>query len=77
MGEVFKLKPPEPTLVLNLSYRILTSAEAQVLAKGQTFILKPLNIDRSNLHEGVQDFDRRIKLTYFFRNSKTEKNLFR
>lgn len=78
LGKLFKLGPPEalrPTSVLNLSCRILTAAEVKVLSLGQKFIPQPPKIDKTNILKGHQHFDRRIKLTYFFRNKKQKQKL--
>ena len=78
MGPIFKLTQPEalrPASVLNLSSRILTAAEVKVLAKGQKFIPRPISIPKDKILDSFQKFDRRIKLTHFFRNSKKNRKL--
>lgn len=78
MGKLFKLKSYETlksSSVINLSTRILSQAEVKVLIKGQKFIPQPGTIDKGNITQAFSKFDRRIKLTYFFRNKKGKAKL--
>ena len=52
--------------VVNLSNRVLTSDEVQVLSRGLNFCPTPKNIDRFQLKKDLDEFGRRIKLKYYF-----------
>ena len=46
--------------IVNLSSHKLTKAEISILSKGLGFILKPKNIDKNNITEGVAKFRQQI-----------------
>ena len=52
--------------VVNLSNRVLTSDEVQLLSRGLNFCPTPKNIDRFQLKKDLNEFGRHIKLKYYF-----------
>jgi hypothetical protein len=76
LGPTFKLtrtKDNYPASILNLSHKLLDQKEAEVLALGQKFIIKPKEIPENTILNAYEDFRRRIKLTYFFKVNKSKK----
>ena len=59
--------------VVNLSNRVLTPDEIQVLSRGLNFRPTPKNIDKFQLKKDLDEFGRRIKLKYYF--DKDQKSL--
>ena len=61
------------TSVVNLSGESLSTDEMAILEKGLSFIPAPAKTDLNSITESVQDFDRKVRMSYFFnhRNFKT------
>ena len=59
--------------VVNLSNRVLTPDEIQVLSRGLNFRPTPKNIDKFQLKKDLDEFGWRIKLKYYF--DKDQKSL--
>ncbi len=68
MGEIFKLNTTQayqPASVINLSRRVLNSAEVRVLSKGMKYIPVP-KTSKSNIKDSLSQFSRYIQIIYFF-----------
>ena len=63
---------------MNLSDEVLNVDELSILAKGLKFIPAPHEIDKDKINENVNEFDRKIKLSYFWAdremNNKFDEN---
>ena len=56
--------------VINICNRSLSVNESSLLGKGLKFIPAPTKVDHNMLSESVQKLGRRLKLAYFFQNSR-------
>jgi len=56
--------------VLNLSNKVLTEAEISVLSKGLGFSPTPKELDRSQLKQDLEEYGRRLRLKWFYRESE-------
>ena len=54
--------------VINLSKRNLTKEEISVLSKGLQFVPTPKHFHKAFLREELQNFGRKLRLKWFFRN---------
>ena len=57
--------------VVNLSGRILSSAEISLLSKGLKFAPTPTNINKNILKEELEIFGRKLRLKWHFRNEES------
>ena len=58
--------------VLNISKRILTKTEVSLLSKGLEFVPTPRYIDRAALKLNLEQFGRKLRLGWFFRDDERE-----
>ena len=58
--------------VVNLSKKILTEAEVSVLSKGLKFCPTAKEIDRAKIKEDLEEFGRRLRLKWHYRNEEDE-----
>ena len=58
--------------VFNLSRRVLSESEIRLLSKGLKFVPTPVSINRAQLKLDLEEFGRRLKLKYHFRNHVSE-----
>ena len=66
------------TNVVNLSKKELSEDDVSLLSKGLKFCPTPKEIDKAELRADLEEFKRRIRLKWHFKdNNKTEKQLFR
>ena len=56
--------------VVNLSKRVLNSAEISLLSKGLKFIPTPSSINKAKIKENLEVFGRKLRLKWHFRNEK-------
>ena len=56
--------------VLNLSKRVLSKSEISMLSKGLNFCTTPKELDKSQLKRDLEDFGRRLRLKWAFRDSE-------
>jgi len=65
--------------VLNLSKRVLSSAEISLLSKGLKFVPTPKFVDRAVLKQDLETFGRKLRLAWHFRNDQRtfDRNPFR
>ena len=56
--------------VINLSKKVLTEAQIKVLSKGLKFCPTPKEIDRAKVMEDLENFGRRLRLKWYFRNEE-------
>ena len=61
--------------VLNLSRKVLTETEIRVLEKGLGFAPTPTKINESDLKRDFNEFSRKMRCKWYFRNEDTEKFL--
>ncbi|XP_070567319.1 uncharacterized protein [Ptychodera flava] len=68
---------PDPTTVINISSTSLTPAQLKILSKGLGFCPKPKQVNKLKLKTDIQEFKRRCRLQYKFReeNSDPDNNL--
>ena len=55
---------------INLSRRNLSKAEISLLSKGLTFVLTPNKIDRAKLKTELEEYGRKLRLMWHFRNDE-------
>ena len=58
--------------VFNLSKKVLTETEIRVLEKGLGFAPTPTKINETELRADFNEFDRKMRCKWFFRNHSTE-----
>ena len=58
--------------MFNLSKKILTEAEVSVLSKGLKFFPTAKGIDRAKIKEDLEEFGRRLRLKWHYRNEEDE-----
>ena len=58
--------------VFNLSKRVLTEAEVSLLSKGLKFVPTPRSVDRAALKHDLEQFGRKLRLAWHFRNDERE-----
>ena len=58
--------------MFNLSRRVLSESEIRLLSKGLKFVPTPVSINRAQLKLDLEEFGRRLKLKYHFRNHVSE-----
>ena len=56
--------------VFNLSKRDLSEAEISLLSKGLKFCPTPKGVDKSQIKNDLEQFGRRLRLKWFFRNEE-------
>ena len=56
--------------VINLSKKILIEVQVKVLSKGLKFCPTPKEIDMAKIKEDLENFGRRLRLKWFFRNEE-------
>ena len=56
--------------VINLSNRALSDSEISVLTKGLKFVATPKELDYSQIKIDLENFDRRLRLKWHFRESE-------
>ena len=56
--------------VINLSKRNLTKDEISVLSKGLQFVPTPKHFNKALLREELEEFGRKLRLKWFFRNDE-------
>ena len=59
-------------VVFNLSYKVLSDTENNVLSKGLGFAPTPSFINESDFKRDFEDFARKIRCKWYFRNGLTE-----
>ena len=58
--------------MFNLSRRVLSESEIRLLSKGLKFVPTPVSMNRAQLKLDSEEFGRRLKLKYHFRNHVSE-----
>ena len=58
--------------VFNLSGRVLSESEIKVLEKGLDFALFPRKVDELELRRDFEEFCRRMRIRWYFRNEISE-----
>ena len=58
--------------VFNLSGRVLSESEIKVLKKGLDFALCPRKVDELELRRDFEEFCRRMRIRWYFRNEISE-----
>ena len=61
--------------VINLSKRNLTKDEISVLSKGLQFVPTPKHFNKALLREELENFGRKLRLKWFFRDDKRQFNI--
>ena len=56
--------------VINLSKRDLTKDEISLLSKGLQFVPTPKHFNKALLREELEEFGRKLRLKWFFRNDE-------
>ncbi|KAJ8037466.1 hypothetical protein HOLleu_18283 [Holothuria leucospilota] len=72
--ESIQLRQDEFASVINLSDCSLTKPQLCVLSKGLNFSPLPSSVDRLSLRESIANFERSLRLTEFFHDSKSIDN---
>ncbi|KAJ8039742.1 hypothetical protein HOLleu_13841 [Holothuria leucospilota] len=72
--EPIQLRQDEFASVINLSECSLSKPQLRVLSKGLNFTPLPSSVDRFSLRESVANFERSLRLTEFFHDSKETDN---
>jgi hypothetical protein len=62
------------TSVVNLSSETLNENEISILSKGLSFIPTPKNINKETISSSLKEFERKIKLSYFFYENESVKD---
>ena len=62
-------------MFFNLSKRILSEAEISVLSKGLKFSPTPKELDRSQLKQDLEEYGRRLRLRWFFREEESDREI--
>lgn len=63
------------TSVVNLSSETLSDDEMAILSKGMSFIPTPHNVDKDSIMTSVNNFQRKIKLSYFWSQKQLKDKL--
>ena len=58
--------------VFNLSRKVLMETEIRVLEKGSGFASTPTRINESDLKRDFNEFSRKVRCKWYFRNEPTE-----
>ena len=61
--------------VINLSKRNLTKDEISLLSKGLQFVSTPKHFNKALLREEPENFGRKLRLKWFFRNDERQFNI--
>ena len=61
--------------VINLSKRNLTKDEISLLSKGLQFVPTPKHFNKALLREDLENFGRKLRLKWFFRNDERQFNI--
>ena len=58
--------------VVNLSWRELSEEDVSLLSKGLKFSPTPTDIDKAQLKADIEEFKRRMRLRWYFRNNEDD-----
>ena len=73
-GNRYKVNFLSPN-VINLSKRNLTKNEISLLSKGLQFVPTPKHFNKALLREELENFGRKLRLKWFFRNDERQFNI--
>lgn len=65
------LSEPHSSKIINLSSRVLSAHEVEVLARGLRSVPSPTNADRFSLNDDLQHFSLCLRLTAFSRDKSS------